>query len=162
MRKAQKDQVTWLMNLVRTMMQQLHVREAIMSNKINLNPVEIAQVFATVIYFKLYNEMTAATRGKIADFGLSLAECGPSDLSAGAYVVPSRYGRGIVADVALSVIVNRMYWLLREEQAQREHDSVRDQHDLTGRGSIGHRDLTKDPAWLAQHGTPAARESMYW
>lgn len=141
MRKAQKDPQMWLTKQAMKIMNDLRIREFFLYMPGSL---EIYHIFAEDIRKKLY-EMSAATRGEIAD----LAEKHRFVRANGEIVfldIGDRFpdlanGKGLVTQIAVEAIVGRVFKLLKEEQARREHDSVQEQHDLTGRGSIGHKDL---------------------
>ena len=118
-----------------SMMQQLHVRKNMIRKGLQLDSHDISIAFSSQVRDKLLR-MTPAKRGEIAD--LADSSCVPC-----CQPVDDFDGRRIIVEIALRLVLERMLELLQEEQSRREHNSVQDQHDVTGRGSIGHAVVRK-------------------
>ena len=84
-----------LTDLVNKMMQQMHIADKIGSRKTSGD--ELEEAFGDGIRIKLH-VMSSAKRGRIADFGAG--------------------GRAIIVELALGVVVARMFDLLLEGQTQ--------------------------------------------
>jgi len=135
MRKAQKDPQGWLTRITKKMMRDMHI---IADHWWKNQPTSwnIYELFGRQIRETLLSDMSPATRGEIAD--LCYGNLRP--IWSSSFINLKWDGRAIVTELAVHAITACMNILLLEEQARREHDSVQEQHDLTGRGSMGHRE----------------------
>ena len=114
--KEWEEKQVWLTNLVRTMMQQMRVREVFGVH--NMSPNELWIQFATKIKSKV-GKMSRGRMGEIACLGTA-----KGDMFAGTSFweaidkgfTPINEGEGIVHVVAVTTITAKMYDLLREER----------------------------------------------